>query len=189
MRRIRVRYPGRNEKQSTFLRAQSAPVVKMIIATYVPPSECSTPEGTQTAIMSIWNKHDYAHWHKYMFRLETTTADPTLRPRGSPDVPPPLPPPFPPLPICGVGSYISRRAQVDTIHLEAIAVPKRPLMLRCPPPPDLPFPLAPCNRQMPGHCTSEKHKRSQHTDGRGGTACIYRIRRILVCLLPGHFLK
>jgi len=76
----------RNENQSTYLRAQSAPGVRMVITTYVPPAECSTPEGTQTALMGIWNKHDYAHWHNYVFRLETTTADHKLRPTGSPDV-------------------------------------------------------------------------------------------------------
>ena len=77
---------GPNMKQTTFLRGQSVSGVKMLISTYVPPAHCKTHEGTQIAQMSILNKLDYAHWNNYMFRLETTTADPSLAPRGSPDV-------------------------------------------------------------------------------------------------------
>lgn len=77
---------GRNLNQTTFLRTQSLQPVKMLISTYVPPAKCDTHEGTQIAHMSILNKHDYAHWNNYMFRLETTTADPTLMPPGSVDV-------------------------------------------------------------------------------------------------------
>ena len=77
---------GRNLNQTTFLRAQSVSGVKMLISTYVPQAHCNTHEGTQIAQMSVLNKHDYAHWNNYMFRLETTTADPSLAPKGSPDV-------------------------------------------------------------------------------------------------------
>lgn len=70
------------------MRIQSAPGTKMLITTYVPPADCSLPEGTRAAAMSVLNKLDYARWHSYNFHLETGIADPLLLPAGAPDVSP-----------------------------------------------------------------------------------------------------
>ena len=72
--------------QTTFLRMQSAPLVKMLITTYSPMAECTTLEGNQVTQMGISNKRDYAKWHSYMFNLVTKTEDKSLKPVGSPHV-------------------------------------------------------------------------------------------------------
>ena len=76
--------PGLREGQTTFLRMQSAPLVKMMITTYNPSAECTTPRGSQITQMGIQNKRDYAKWHHYLFSLVTRTEDKSLKKMQSP---------------------------------------------------------------------------------------------------------